>query len=171
MIAATLLSARNNPSRRCSVPTCLWPKRAASSSAKCNVCLTSAVRGISIEVDIRSRGVILLSISFRKASREPARNHKRWARALSFAHQPKEDVLGFYEGAAVLAGLKACEEDHATRFFREAFKHNAVSQSTGAWELNSMPLIRDQPIGVATTVTLPFGIMSWLPVADFSRRT
>ena len=140
MIAATLLSARNNPRRRCSVPTCLCPKRPASSTAKCNVCLASAVRGTSIEVDIRSPRVILLSISFRKASREPARNHKRRASALSSRISPRRMCSVSMKGLPYWLASNA--EDHATSFSVNR-SNMGLSPRWGSGSCDSISLISE----------------------------
>jgi len=63
--AARDRSARNIPSRRCSVPTLLWPSRSASSPARSRIFLQSLVRGTSTDVEKGSRRVMHLSISVR----------------------------------------------------------------------------------------------------------
>src|SRR5215831_2292565 len=82
-------SSRKIPSRRCSVPTCLWPRRSASSAAMFKMRLHSALRGTSTEVEMRSRIVMRASISLRMDSMEPCWRRKRLARALSSRIKPR----------------------------------------------------------------------------------
>src|SRR5215469_12200617 len=81
-------SSRKIPNRRCSVPTCLWPRRSASSAAMFRMRLHSALRGTSTEVEMRSRIVMRASISLRIDSMEPCCRRKRLARALSSRIKP-----------------------------------------------------------------------------------
>src|SRR5215469_10562573 len=81
-------SSRRMPSKRCSVPTCLWPKRSASSAAMFRMRLHSALRGTSTDVEMRSRMVMRASISLRMDSIEPCWRRKRLARALSSRIRP-----------------------------------------------------------------------------------
>src|SRR5215469_9332649 len=82
-------SSLRMPRSKCSVPTCLWPKRSASSAAMFRMRLHSALRGTSTEVEMRSRIVIRASISFRMDSMEPCWRRKRLARALSSRIKPR----------------------------------------------------------------------------------
>src|SRR5260221_5875342 len=83
-------SSRRIPSSRCSVPTCLWPRRSASSAAMFRMRLHSALRGTSTEVEMRSRMVMRASISLRMDSIEPCWRRKRLARALSSRIKPSK---------------------------------------------------------------------------------
>ncbi len=81
-------SSRRMPSNRCSVPTCLCPRRSASSVAKFKMRFDSWLRGTSTEVEMRSRIVMRCSISLRMDSIEPWERRKRLARALSSRINP-----------------------------------------------------------------------------------
>src|ERR1700674_841473 len=81
-------SSRRMPSNKCSVPTCLWPRRSASSAAIFRMRLHSALSGTSTEVEMRSRIVMRASISLRIDSIEPCWRRKRFARALSSRIKP-----------------------------------------------------------------------------------
>src|SRR5712691_2527450 len=81
-------SSRRMPRSRCSVPTCLWPRRSASSAAILRMRLHSALSGTSTEVEMRSRIVMRASISLRIDSIEPCWRRKRLARALSSRMRP-----------------------------------------------------------------------------------
>src|SRR6266568_3663617 len=83
-------SSRRMPRRRCSVPTCLWPRRSASSAAMLRMRLHSALSGTSTDVEMRSRMVMRASISFRIDSIEPCCRRKRLARALSSRIKPSK---------------------------------------------------------------------------------
>src|SRR5437667_5094915 len=81
-------SSRRMPRSKCSVPTCLWPRRSASSAAIFRMRLHSALSGTSTEVEMRSRIVMRASISLRIDSIEPCWRRKRLARALSSRIKP-----------------------------------------------------------------------------------
>src|SRR6266404_3249838 len=81
-------SSRRMPRSRCSVPTCLWPRRSASSAAILRIRLHSALSGTSTDVEMRSRMVMRASISFRIDSIEPCWRRKRFASALSSRIRP-----------------------------------------------------------------------------------
>src|SRR3989454_485498 len=81
-------SSRRIPRSRCSVPTCLWPRRSASSVARFRMRLHSAERGTSTDVEMRSRMVMRDSISFRMDSMEPCWRRNRLASALSSRIRP-----------------------------------------------------------------------------------
>src|SRR5713226_2338048 len=81
-------SSRRMPRSRCSVPTCLWPRRSASSAAILRMRLHSALSGTSTDVEMRSRMVMRPSISLRIDSIEPCWRRKRLASALSSRIKP-----------------------------------------------------------------------------------
>src|SRR5216684_916696 len=81
-------SSRRIPSSKCSVPTCLWPSRSASSAAILRMRLHSALNGTSTEVEIRSRIVMRASISLRIDSIDPCCRRNRLASALSSRIKP-----------------------------------------------------------------------------------
>ena len=81
-------SSRRIPRSKCSVPTCLTPRRSASSPAILRMRLHSALSGTSTDVEIRSRMVMRASISLRIDSMEPCWRKKRLARALSSRIRP-----------------------------------------------------------------------------------
>jgi hypothetical protein len=62
---ASELSTLKRPSRRCSVSTRRWASLSDSSPARFRTLLHSSVRGISTEVEMRSRRRIFLSMSVR----------------------------------------------------------------------------------------------------------
>src|SRR6266700_867062 len=81
-------SSRRMPRSKCSVPTCLWPRRSASSAAILRMRLNSALSGTSTDVEMRSRMVMRASISLRIDSIEPCWRRKRLASALSSRIRP-----------------------------------------------------------------------------------
>src|SRR5689334_12292693 len=86
--AAKHFSSRNNPSRRCSVPMCLWLRRSASSAAYANTRLHSLLKGRSTDVETFSRIVVCPSICLRMDSTDACERRKRLVNALSSRNRP-----------------------------------------------------------------------------------
>src|ERR1700732_4465306 len=118
-------SSRRMPRSKCSVPTCLWPRRSASSAAMFRMRLHSALSGTSTEVEMRSRMVMRASISFRMDSIEPCCRRKRFASALSSRIKPSSKCsVSMYGLPYWLASYRAKK---MTRRAFSVYRSNTIS--------------------------------------------
>ena len=121
-LGAKLFSSLSKPSKRCSVPICLWLNRSASSAPYAKTRLHSWLNGRSTEVETFSRTVVCASICLRIDSIAACDRKKRLASTLSSRRRPSKRCSSRYR-ASELARLVSCEENYTTSFFGISFKH------------------------------------------------